>query len=252
MLDYEATDGCRMRFLQTALDDASAGDCGRCDGCAGVWFSAEIPSPAVDSARARLAQVGVELEPRSLWPSGMDRLGVPVKGKISAGTAMRPGRAVARLTDLGWGQRLRRLLGGPDSHVPPALAQAAIEALAGWGWERRPAAVVSVPSRRRPQLVTSLAEGLATVGRLPYLGSLQLIGGGPSGDPGGNSAFRLAGVWGHLGVGRDLADAVRELDGPVLLVDDAASSRWTLTVAAAALRDAGADDVLPFVLALDG
>ena len=43
-----------------------------------------------------------------------------------------------------------------------------------------------------------------------------------------------------------------DLDGPVLLVDDLADSRWTLTVAARALRRAGAAEVLPFVLAIDG
>jgi ATP-dependent DNA helicase RecQ len=37
----------------------------------------------------------------------------------------------------------------------------------------------------------------------------------------------------------------------VLLVDDLASSRWTLTVAAQVLRHAGAPGVLPFVLALE-
>jgi ATP-dependent DNA helicase RecQ len=38
----------------------------------------------------------------------------------------------------------------------------------------------------------------------------------------------------------------------VLLVDDLVSSRWTLTVAGRALRQAGADGVLPFALAVDG
>jgi ATP-dependent DNA helicase RecQ len=35
----------------------------------------------------------------------------------------------------------------------------------------------------------------------------------------------------------------------VLLVDDLVDSRWTVTVAARALRFAGADAVLPFALA---
>jgi ATP-dependent DNA helicase RecQ len=48
-----------------------------------------------------------------------------------------------------------------------------------------------------------------------------------------------------------MRSALGSLDGPVLLVDDVASSRWTLTVAAQALRGAGADAVLPFVLALE-
>ncbi|HEY6799587.1 MAG TPA: recombinase RecQ, partial [Agromyces sp.] len=95
--------------------------------------------------------------------------------------------------------------------------------------------------------VESLARGLADVGRLPYLGALTYEGGGPTGDPGGNSAFRLAGLWDRFSA-RDL-----ELpQGGILLVDDQADSRWTLTVAARALRQAGATDVLPFVLALRG
>jgi ATP-dependent DNA helicase RecQ len=36
----------------------------------------------------------------------------------------------------------------------------------------------------------------------------------------------------------------------VLLVDDLADSRWTITVAGRELRRAGASGVLPFVLAL--
>jgi ATP-dependent DNA helicase RecQ len=38
----------------------------------------------------------------------------------------------------------------------------------------------------------------------------------------------------------------------VLLVDDLVSSRWSLTVAGRALRQAGAAGVLPFALAVDG
>jgi ATP-dependent DNA helicase RecQ len=45
---------------------------------------------------------------------------------------------------------------------------------------------------------------------------------------------------------------VAGLSGPVLLVDDIAHSRWTLTVAAQALRQAGAEGVLPFALAVEG
>ncbi|MEP7333951.1 MAG: recombinase RecQ, partial [Terracoccus sp.] len=240
-----------MAFLQRCLDDDSAQPCGRCDNCAGPWFDAQIPDAAVGAARARLDRPGVVLAPRAQWPTGMDRLGVPVKGKIAPAVAMEDGRAVARLSDLGWGQRLRELLRSGDQQVPAPLVQACVAVLAGWNWEQRPVAIVSVPSRRRPLLVGSLATGISQLGRLPYLGSLDLVDGGPVGDPGGNSAFRLAGVWERLAVGPDLAAALREVNGPVLLVDDVCDSRWTLTVSAGILRQAGADAVLPFVLALE-
>ena len=252
MVAYEQTDTCRMAFLQEALDDDTAAPCGRCDACAGPWFPSEIPDVALTTARGRLERAGVELEPRAQWPSGMERLGVPLKGKIAPDEAMAPGRAVARLTDLGWGQQLRTLLREPDAAAPEALLRACIPILRDWDWSERPVAVVTVPSRRRPQLVESVGRGIAQLGRLEWLGSLEPVEGGPVGEAGGNSAFRLAGVWGRLTAGAALSDRLRALDGPVLLVDDVASSRWTLTVAAQALRQAGAATVLPFVLAIDG
>ena len=251
MVAYEATPECRMAFLQTSLDDDTAAACGRCDSCAGTWFPTEIPDVAVTTARGRLERAGVELEPRAQWPSGMDRLGVPLKGKISAGEAMEPGRAVARLTDLGWGQQLRTLLRADDAPVPAELLRACVPILRDWGWAQRPVAVAMVPSRTRPLLVESLGRGLAEMGRMQWLGALDLVDGGPVGEAGGNSAFRLAGVWGRLRASSAQAAALPRLDGPVLLVDDVTSSRWTLTVAAQALRQAGAPGVLPFPLAIE-
>jgi ATP-dependent DNA helicase RecQ len=252
MVDYEVTDQCRMAFLQSCLDDDTAADCGRCDRCAGPWFATEIPAAAVNTARLRLERPGVDLEPRAQWPSGMDRLGVPLRGRIPSRVAMQEGRALARLSDLGWGQRLRELLRGNDRPVPPEVLRACVDVLASWGWAQRPVAVASVPSRRRPLLVGSVATGLSELGRLPYLGPLDLVDDGPVGQAGGNSAFRLANVWGRLAVGPDLATRLDGVPGPVLLVDDVADSRWTLTVTAGALREAGAPAVLPFVLAIEG
>src|SRR3546814_4036696 len=102
-----------------------------------------------------------------------------------------------------------------------------------------------MPSRSRPQLVGSLARGIADVGRMPMLGSLEVVDGGPAGGPGGNSAFRLAGVWGRFG-----AAGLNPPRGPVLLIDDLIDSRWKMTVAARELRRAGAHWALPFAPAL--
>jgi ATP-dependent DNA helicase RecQ len=272
---------CRMAFLQEALDDPTAAPCGRCDVCAGAWYSAEIPEAAAEAASAALDRPGVELTPRAQWPTGADRLGVGVKGKIGPSDQLEPGRAVARLTDLGWGQRLRALLGDdgvggvvdleapgieedPDavhdvpvrhslSDAPPddELLRACARVLGSWDWTERPGAVVAIPSRRRPQLVTGIAQGLARLGRLPYLGEMTLQHGGPTGQPGGNSAFRLAAVWDRIVVGPELRERLAQAgSAPVLLVDDLADSRWTMTVAGRELRRAGAAGVLPFALAL--
>ena len=250
MLEYERTEVCRMQFLQEALDDPAASPCGRCDNCAGVWYPNAIADDASGTVSAMLDRVGVEVEPRKLWPTGADRLGVAVRGKIAPAEQLASGRALARLTDLGWGNRLREVLApqAPDAACPPELLAACIRVLADWGWEERPAAVVAMPSRRRPLFVESLARGFADAGRLPLLGSLTLRGGGPTGDPGGNSAFRLAAVWDRFGTDGLDVPAGR----PVLLVDDLVDSRWTITVAGRALLQAGASAVLPFAAALRG
>ncbi|GAA2755935.1 ATP-dependent DNA helicase RecQ [Actinopolymorpha rutila] len=260
MLEFEKHDGCRMAYLQRALDDPSAAACGRCDRCAGEWYPTDVPAPAQEAAAGRLAQVGVPIEPRAMWPSGMDRLGVPVRGRIAAAERAETGRAVARLTDLGWGQRLRTLLapGAEDAQAPEGVLSACVDVLRTWGWERRPVAVVALSSRARPRLVGSVAEGLARIGRLPLLGTMEVVHGGPIGEPGGNSAFRLAGVWERLDAGTEVREGLAVLardtgePPPVLLVDDLVDSRWTMTVAARALRQAGAGKVLPFALAVAG
>lgn len=248
MLEYESTGGCRMEFLQRALDDPDAGPCGRCDNCAGVWYPVEVDDGAAGEVGTILDRVGVEIDPRKLWPTGADRLGVPVRGKLGPGQQLQPGRALARLTDLGWGGRLRELLAddAADQAVPREVLDACIRVLADWDWETRPGAVAAMPSRRRPIFVESLARGLAGVGRLPFAGTLTWRGGPPTGAPGGNSAFRLASVWDHFS-----ADALELPTGvPVLLVDDLVDSRWTVTVAGQELLRAGASGVLPFAAAL--
>jgi ATP-dependent DNA helicase RecQ len=255
MLDYETTTACRMETLQRDLDDETAAPCGRCDTCTSAWYPSAVTEEATSTASASLDRVGVVIEPRSQWPTGADRLGVPTKGRLAADERVEEGRALARLTDLGWGGVLRTIFaeGAPDAPVPPNVLDACVRVLAEWGWQERPAAVVSVPSRSRPQLVDSLATGIARVGKLPYLGTLDLENGGPTGGPGGNSAYRLAGVWSGFAVGTDLQHELDQLGGrPILLVDDRADSRWTLTVAGRLLRRAGAGPVLPLTLGLVG
>ena len=264
MVIYQDTAGCRMEYITSVLDDETAAACGRCDNCAGRWFPVDVAASAADAAGQTLRRAGIAVEPRLQWPSGMDRLGVSVKGKIKPDESVSEGRILARLTDLGWGGSLRELFaaGAPDRTVDPAMLQACVQVLREWSgaeggtpWSGvgRPAAVVSIPSRSKPQLVESLAQGIAGIGRMPYLGQLQAQHGGPTGARGGNSAYRLAGVWDRLVVGSDLAQALAGLGGqPVLLVDDLIDSRWTMTVSARALRHAGVGAVLPLALAQAG
>lgn len=251
MLEYQRTQACRMELLQRDLDDETAQPCGRCDTCTSPWYPADISDDAGQIATSTLDQVGVEIDPRAQWPTGS----AVAKGKIALDERAEVGRAVARLTDLGWGGTLREVFaaGTTDAPITDALLGACVQVLKDWNWAERPVAVVNLASRSRPQLVDSLARGIARIGQLQDLGSLDLVGEGPRHGSGGNSVYRLADVWGTIGVGPDLAERLSALAGaPILLIDDRVDSRWTLTVAARELRRHGSGPVLPLALAVVG
>ena len=249
MLGYAATRDCRMEYLRRELDDPDAKPCGRCDNCTASPRSAQVSAATAAAALGRLRRPGVEVPPRRMWPAGMKPFGVPVSGRIPAETIAEPGRALGRLTDVGWGTRLRRMLadGAPDEQIDGELFGAVVKVLAAWDWQQRPAAVVTLPSRTRPGLIAGLGRRIAETGRLPYAGALSYTGTGPPGRQ-HNSAQRLRAVWEALTIPDPLRAAVTELGGPVLVVDDRIESGWTMTVAARLLREAGATAVLPFVL----
>ena len=247
MLDYQSTDGCRMAFLRRQLDDPQLGDderCGRCDNCTGAHLGGDVDASAAEETRARLMRPGVEIPPRKQWPSGLGKLGVDLSGKITDGPAA--GRVLGRLTDLGWGARLRRLLDEPDADAAEDVVQAAVKVLASWDWAVRPAAVMALDSDAHPLLISSLARKLAELGRLADLGTLRYA---PQRQPvtAANSAYRVASLTGSWVVPD--ADRMRAAGGPVLLVDDMTDTGWTLTMGARVLRGAGAPEVLPFALA---
>jgi ATP-dependent DNA helicase RecQ len=249
MLDYLTTDRCRMRYLREQLDDPEAADCGRCDNCGGLTLSTEVSQTAIEEAGARLARPGVVIEPRKMWPQALPNLGIDLRGKIAE--AAEPGRAIARLTDLGHGQALRELFragiapeGGSDT-VPVPLVRAVVEILGDWRPEVD--AIVVVESATRPELVRDLASGLSRYLQRPIVGSFALVD--PSIPPGAgaaNSAQRVAAVTRRSALHAEVPPGAR-----VLLVDDRVVTGWTLTIAARALRQAGAAAVYPLTLAVE-
>ncbi len=246
MLDYQSTDACRMEFLLRQLDDPNATPCGRCDNCTGNPWTPDVPPDVAEAARERLHRPGVDVSPRKLWPTALSTLDVPLTGKIGRGDAASEGRALSRLTDIGWGTRLRALLAGDDTEVPDDVFAACVRVLAAWDWQERPVGVVTISSNSHPRLVASLGTRLAEIGRLRPLGEVVIDGAAP-GHP-ANSARRVAQLWPAMRAAVDLSDVA----GPVLLVDDQIDSGWTMTLAARLLRQAGAPAVLPFVLATTG
>lgn len=249
MLAYLDTTECRMAYLRGQLDDPQAAPCGRCDNCTGERVDGGVSEAAAESARGRLYKPGAEIAPRRMWPSGLGDLGL--SGKIKPELQAAEGRALAPNLYVGWGQRVRTLLDpeAPDTELPDDVLGALLDLIKGWGIPR-PGAVASMASSRRPTLLASTGARIAEVGRIPYLGSLEYRAGSPGSQF--NSARRVSAVWGTLTVPDSFAAVLPEARGSVLLVDDVVDTRWTLTVAARLLREAGASDVVPLALAMAG
>jgi ATP-dependent DNA helicase RecQ len=245
MLAYEATTECRLEFLRKELDDAEAVPCGRCDNCTGTRTEAGVSAEAAAGAAAALSKPGVPVDPKRMWPTGLQAIGIDLKGKIPVESSAEPGRALARLSDIGWGGPLRELLSdGADREVPEDVFKAVVQVLASWDWAQRPAAVVSMGSLSRPRLVDGLAQRLAQLGRMEYLGALGRASGTGGGAHRANSAQRLQQVLHAFTVDFPVPAS------SVLLVDDVRDSGWSMTVAAMRLREAGATAVYPLTLAL--
>lgn len=255
MRTWAELDGCRLRYLREALDDAEAGDCERCDRCTDSTWQSDPDPEGVARAQQLLRGGDVIVPPRKQWPSG---LGEP-KGRIAADRQPRPGRALARLGDGGWGPVIERLVSRADAGTEPTveLNDDLLWAIAGilkrWDWQARPTWICPMPSRRRRAVIDAVADGLGELGRLPVHRALT-AGSGPRASPDAfqadqaNSAHQVVNVWHRLVVDPAALPEAGVLAGPVLLIDDEIASRWTVTVAAWRLTEAGSGPVLPLAL----
>jgi ATP-dependent DNA helicase RecQ len=233
--------------LRLALDDDQAVRCGRCDRCGGFDLPTSVSPGLVEAASERLVQPGVPLEARRQWPGGMGALGVQLSGRIPPGEQAGAGRAVARLTDLGWGDQLRALFHAdtPDGEVPVPLRHAVVQVLERWDLPERPDGIVVIGSISRPHLVSHLAEGLSKYLRIPLLTRFSIRGQARPSEGAANSAHRL-----HVVAERYHLEQPESVNGRrVLLIDDRTSTGWSLAVTSRALRRAGAAEVHPLVLA---
>ena len=244
MLDYVAAQGCRMEFLRQALDDPGAGRCGRCDNCGGLELAQSASGELVEQAQQRLERPGVTVEPRKMWPTGMSGVGVSLSGKIPAAEQAEEGRAIARLTDLGWGRALHDLLrdGAPDGEIPVPLRHALVQTLDAWAIPGgRPDGIVVIGSATRPQLVGHLGDGLSRYLGVPVLATFDVLDPDAPSPHDVNSAQRLRAV-----ARRHRLSTPPAVEGQrVLLLDDRTDTGWTLAVCAQALRQAGAARGVP-------
>jgi ATP-dependent DNA helicase RecQ len=243
MRAYTRGERCLMELLQDALDDPHAEPCGRCSVCRGGLPEALAEAPTADTVRAVTELLRGQthlLEPRKMWPGGA----FGSRGRIAPAEMPAEGRTLVFADAPEWRETVRAMF-ARDAPAPPDVLDGCVRVLAGWRttWPARPEMVVDLPAAGFPQLTASVADHLAGVGRLARA-SVRL--GSVPDDLRELSSAEEAALW------RDRVDvspvAAAVSGRPVLLVVDASSSLWPVTVTSALLRRAGASAVLPLLL----
>lgn len=238
MNDYAFTRECRMTFLLRMLDDPDARPCGRCDNCSGRRLDRHIHPGAIVEAGRFLRSERFDLEPRLRWPAGLDGVG----GTIEIDRRLQPGKILAAYGDHGWGDLVRR--GKYTDHVfSDDLVAASVRLIHSWRPEPQPRWLTFVPSTTSGEIVASFAARLAEALHLEFRDVIVRVRPGRPQKAMENSSQQARNVYGAFEVRGAM------LSTPVLLVDDVVDSRWTLTVIASLLREAGSGPVFPFALA---
>jgi ATP-dependent DNA helicase RecQ len=112
-----------------------------------------------------------------------------------------------------------------------------------WKPQPFPSWVTCVPSLKRPELVPNFAQRLADKLELPFVSVVKKVRQNQPQKTMSNSyqqAHNLEGVF--------VVESLSGMKGSVFLVDDFVDSRWTFTVVAAVLRQAGSGSVFPIAL----
>ncbi len=201
--------------------------------------------PVTQRATAFLRRTSLPIEPRKRWPAG----GLPqygVTGTIAQNDRAEAGKALCVWGDAGWGQLVRQGKYS-DDRFSDELVAACKQLVEEWAPDPAPTWVTYVPSLRRPTLVQDFAARLATSLNLPFHVALTKTDNRPEQKTMANSTQQARNIDGSLAMSGDSIPA-----GPVLLVDDMVDSRWTLTVSAWLLAQAGVPNVWPLALAMTG
>ena len=233
------SESCLMEFLAAELDDPHAVACGRCAVCSGPVVSDDVDERLVQQASVFLRRSYRPIPPRVQGVTGVGGW----SGTIAANRRPEPGMALCIYGDAGWGRTVARNK-YVDGRFGDDLVEAAADMIdAAWHPEPPPTWLTAVPSQRS-QIVGQFAERLARRIDLPFRPALRKIRDNPPQKDMANTARQARNVIGAFSVDTALVDP-----GPVILVDDMVDSRWTFTVCAVVLRDAGAGPVFPLALA---
>jgi ATP-dependent DNA helicase RecQ len=247
MQEYVANRCCSMQFLATALDDSTSGSCGRCAFCLQrSVLPIEAQPTTLIAARRFVRHSEMPLQLKKRWELtaleqyarqfGWKGLDIPkhLRGE--------DGRVLSRWGEPVWGALVAqgKAAGLFDDKLVKATADLIVNR---WPDAAKAAWVTCIPSLRHPGLVPDFARRLSEALGLPFREAIQKVRMTDPQKQMENRFYQSNNLDGAFVVDPELCYC-----DPVLLVDDAVDSAWTLTLVSVLLREAGVNAVVPFAL----
>lgn len=244
MQEYMQTEKCLMQFLANELDDPNPEPCGNCSNCVGKpHFPLEYSDDTAIAALEFLKRSYIEITPRKIWfKDAFPTYGFSgTIGDLMAET----GRCLCLWGDPAWGQMVKKgkqLRGSFDD----ALVEASVGLIRNrWKPSPFPTWVTCVPSQRQASLVPDFTQRVAERLGLAYSDCVVKVREHEPQKLMQNSFHQARNLDGVFDVTKE-----KVRNDTVLLIDDMIDSKWTFTVVAALLKQAGSGPVWPFALAM--
>ncbi len=236
MLDLMSTDNCFNRFIVNALDDSTEEKCGICANCLGYEeYPAKASAQAKEAAADYLEKQYYVIEPRLRWAE------TSYTKMVKIGTPNETGICLSRYGHPIYGELVKK--GKYEDHFfGDELVEKSAQVLAPFVAEHGIEALTYVPSLRSG-IVCDFAGRLAEKLGLPCLTLLEKTDAEQQKEM-ENSSFQCENAQKSFAVAEGAVSPKN-----ILLVDDMADSKWTLTVCGDILTKAGAEHVYPYVLA---
>ena len=231
-----------MHYLQISLDDHHHTICGNCAICKS---EDKLPEEVAheNGVKAAFFLQHSEFEIRLKLRIQSDALSkYGFKGILPQNLRGEVGKSLSRWGDAGWGKIVAE--DKHRKHFRDELVDAFAEMVNDrWDMDPRPRWVTCIPSNRHPELVPSFAKRVAERLDLPFVSAIKKVSEAAPQKEQENAYFQCKNLDGIFEVSKDVI-----VDDPVLLIDDAIDSAWTLTIASALLRQAGSGVVYPATL----
>ena len=229
-----------MEYISKALDDPHAKPCGKCANCSRDYVTIDqLPKELVIEAQQFIQGESLIINPRKRWP-----FDVAESFEIPESKRYKTGRSLCYLDDAGYGRPVYDVIAN-SAEMTDDIKKGIIKVFSHWvELPRQNLVVTYIPSTTRPQVVIKLAQFIANLLRVPVEPLVVKRSTGRHQHDNKNGAQQYKHALDHYSINSRIDQKTN-----VLLVDDFYDSRWTMTVVAVKLCDAGARAVYPFALA---